>query len=105
MMNMPFDLDNQAAYQRWRDAKRASQPRQAQDLVVDVADPRALSGVEREALLQRCATANMAIYRSPVQSEDKSIARLLAEQLGLHRLDGNWLADEDGISQLSLIHI
>lgn len=101
-MSMPFDLEAQAAYQRWRDAKRANHPQQAQDLVVDVADPRALSDVEQQALLQRCATANMAIYRSPVRDEDKNIPRQLADQLGLHRLDGNWLADEDGISQIAV---
>lgn len=101
-MSTPFDLNSQTAYQRWRDAKRANPLRQAQDLVVDVADPRALSDVEQQALLQRCATANMAIYRSPVRVEDKNIPRQLAEQLGLHRLDGNWLADEDGISQIAV---
>jgi len=101
-MSTPFDLDSQAAYQRWRDAKRASHPTQAQDLIVDVADPRALSEAEQQALLQRCATANMAIYRSPVQTPDKDIPRLLANQLGLYRLDGNWLADEDGISQIEV---
>ncbi len=101
-MTSPFDLDNQAAYTRWRDAKRASHPARAQDLVVDVADPRALSEAEKQALLRCCANANMAIYRSPVQTQDKDIPRLLANQLGLHRLDGNWLADEDGISQIEV---
>ncbi|MDO9112612.1 MAG: TauD/TfdA family dioxygenase [Polaromonas sp.] len=102
MMNTPFDLEAPAAYQRWRDAKRASHPTRGQDLVVDVADPRNLSDAERQALLQRCATANMAIYRSPVYGPDKAIPRQLAQQLGLHRLDGNWLADEDGISQIEV---
>ena len=82
MMSTPFDLDNDAAYRLWRDAKRASHPLQAQDLVVDVADPRALTNAERQALLQRCATANMAIYRSPLTNEDKGIPRKLAAQLG-----------------------
>jgi hypothetical protein len=98
-MSNPFDLAQPMAYQRWRDAKLASQPHQASDLIVDVADPRALSASEREALLQRCDVANMAIYRSPVLIEDKAIPIQLARQLGLHQLDGNWLADEDGISQ------
>ena len=101
-MTSPFDLENQAAYPRWRDAKRASHPTRAQDLVVDVADPRALSEAEKQALLRCCANANMAIYRSPVQTQDKDIPRQLAQQLGLHRLDGNWLADEDGISQIEV---
>jgi hypothetical protein len=98
----PFDLADDDAYQRWRDAKRASQPRRVEDLIVDVADPRRLTPGERSALLARCATANMAIYRSPVTAADKDIARRLGQQLGLHRLDANWLADEDGISPITL---
>ena len=101
-MTDPFDLSQASAYQAWRDAKLASQPRQAADLIVDVADPRALSAPERTALLQRCEVANMAIYRSPVVSEDKAIPIQLARQLGLHQLDGNWLADEDGISPIAV---
>ena len=101
-MSQPFDLDQAADYERWRDAKLASHPRRAQDLIVDVADPRSLSESERQALLQRCATANMAIYRSPVKDEDKDIPRRVAAQLGLHRLDANWLADDDGISPIAV---
>jgi alpha-ketoglutarate-dependent taurine dioxygenase len=98
----PFDLDSHAAYQHWRDTKRACHPRRAEDLIVDVADPRALSQAERDRLLALCATANMAIYRSPVVAEDKAIPRLLAARMGLHRLDGNWLADDDGISPIAV---
>ena len=102
MTDSPFDLNHQAAYRHWRDAKRKNQPRQASDLVVPVADPRALSQPEQHALLQRCAVSNMAIYRSPLQMEDKAIPRQLAQQLGMQRLDGNWLADEDGVSQITV---
>jgi len=101
-MNSPFDLTQRDAYQRWRDATLARQPSQATDLIVEVADPRSLTTQEREALLQRCDAANMAIYRSPVVTEDKAIAIQLARQLGLHQLDGNWLADEDGISPIAV---
>jgi hypothetical protein len=74
-----------------------------EDLVVDVADPRALTnGRARPLCWQLLCTANMAIYRSPVVAEDKAIPRLLAAQMGLHRLDGNWLADEDGISPIAV---
>ena len=101
-MHSPFDLDQPSAYRRWRDTKWASHPQRIEDLVVELADPRCLRPVERDALLQRCALANMAIYRSPISVPDKAIARLLATQLGLHRLDGNWLADEDGISRITV---
>ncbi len=102
-MNLsPFNLQADACYRAWRAAKLASQPATAQDLVVDVADPRSLSPAEKQALLARCATANMVIYRSTVLGEDKNIPRALGRQLGLHQLDGNWLADEDGISPIAV---
>ena len=98
----PFDLDQPEAYARWRAAKLAAHPRRVEDLIVDVADPRALADDERTALLDRCARANMVVYRSPVTVEDKELPRLLGVQLGLHRLDANWLADEDGISSIAV---
>jgi len=98
----PFDLDQPALYARWRAAKLASHPRRVEELIVDVADPRALSPTERQAMLALCARTNMAVYRSPVMAEDKELPRLLGAQLGLHRLDANWLADEDGISSIAV---
>lgn len=98
----PFDLDDEAAYQCWRADKLALRAQRADDLIVDVADPKALSDAERRALLQRCARWNMAVYRSASGRPDKDIARALGRQLGLHRLDANWLADEDGISSVTV---
>lgn len=97
-----FDLADDAAYRHWRQAKLAQQPRQVEDLIVEVADPRCLSALERSAILLRCRRANMAIYRSPITAADKELPRLLGLQLGLSRLCGNWLADEDGISQITV---
>jgi alpha-ketoglutarate-dependent taurine dioxygenase len=98
----PFDLDQPGAYARWRAAKLAAAPQQLEDLIVDVADPRQLGAAERQALLALCARANMAVYRSPVTAQDKTLVPRLGAQLGLHRLDANWLADEDGISSISV---
>ena len=64
MTDSPFDLDNTAAYAKWRERKLDSAPRRIEDIVVALDDPRALRAGERDALLQRCATANMAIYTS-----------------------------------------
>ncbi|MDP1900600.1 MAG: TauD/TfdA family dioxygenase [Rubrivivax sp.] len=96
----PFDLDDDATYPRWRAWKLACAPADAQALTVDLTDPRALSAGEREALLQRIAQSNTALYRSSVVAEDKDLPRALAAQLGLRQLDANWLADEDGVSQI-----
>lgn len=98
----PFDLDDDAAYRQWRQAKLRQQPQHVDELIVAVDDPRSLSVSERSALLQRIQRANMALYRSPVMAADKSLPRRLGAQLGLHRLDGNWLADEDGISRITV---
>lgn len=98
----PFDLAQPEAYARWRAAKLAAHPKRAEELIVDVADPRRLTAAERAAILDLCARTNMALYRSPVLAQDKELPRLLGAQLGLHRLDANWLADEDGISSIAV---
>jgi TfdA family taurine catabolism dioxygenase TauD len=98
-----FDLADEAAYQAWRAMKLARFPRTLAELVVEVRDPRALSAGERQALLERCERANMAIYAGPARVDpDKEIPRRLGLQLGLRDLDPNYLADDDGISPLAV---
>jgi len=98
----PFDLDSHAAYLRWRDWKLGNAPRSADEIIVEVRDPRALSAAEHEALLACARRCNMAIYASPVCEEDSNIPRLLGQQFGLASLDANWLAEEDGISEIKV---
>lgn len=98
----PFDLGDEAGYRLWRADKLASRPRCAEDLIVDVEDAQALTVSEREALLQRCESWNMAVYRSACGGHGKDTARAVGRQLGLLRLDANWLADEDGISSITV---
>jgi hypothetical protein len=98
----PFALDDEAAYQAWRADKLARRARSADDLIVEVGDPLALSSGEREALLERCVAWNMAVYRSARGVHDKDTPRAVGRQLGLVRLDANWLADEDGISSITV---
>ena len=95
----PFDLDDERAYRDWRDGKLSGVSNRLE--VIELRDPRNLEATEREALLAGCARSNMAIYRSPATQEDKDIPRLLGRQLGLERLDGNFLADVDGISSIT----
>ena len=98
-----FDLADEAAYQAWRARKLARFPKTLAELVVEVRDPRTLSAGEQQALLERCARANMAIYASPTGGDpDKEIPRRLGLQLGLRDLDPNYLADDDGISPLAV---
>jgi hypothetical protein len=98
----PFAPGDDDVYRRWRDRKLANAPSRVEDLLVEVDDPCRLSTAERDAIVARCRVANMAVYASRRRGEGKDVARLLGEQLGLRRLDANWLADEDGISTLAV---
>jgi alpha-ketoglutarate-dependent taurine dioxygenase len=99
----PYALDQTQAYLRWREHKLARYPRRAEDLVVEVGDPRALSRGEAQEIRRICGIANMAVVSSPLAGvADKDLARRLGEQLGLARLHANPLADEDGISSLEV---
>lgn len=102
-MSGALDLDDLTAYRRWRERKLDSAPRRIEDILVELGDPRALTSRERSALVEHCATANMAIYASNTAGvEDKELPRRLGAQLGMHRLDSHWLADEDAISPISV---
>lgn len=99
----PFALEATEAYATWRERKLANYPRQIEDLIVEVRDPRALTASEHDAILQRCRKANMAIYASRCGSDpDKDIPRLLGNQFGMSHLDSNLLAEEDGITKLAV---
>jgi hypothetical protein len=97
----PFAPVPSQAYLRWREEKLARYPRRAEDLIVEVRDPRNLSASEVEEIQRVCGAANMVVYASPLAGVlDKDIPRRLGVRLGLARLVVNPLADEDGISAL-----
>jgi len=101
-MTSPYELDNQSAYQRWREHKLAHIPTSVEELIVEVNDPRELTASERSKMLQLCQRANMVIYAARQHSADKDIARKVGAQFGLEKLDANWLAGEDGISEIKV---
>ncbi|MBE7420315.1 MAG: TauD/TfdA family dioxygenase [Ideonella sp.] len=98
----PFDLADHGAYAAWRARKLAERARDASELVVEIDDPGELTPAERRALLERCARWNMAAYRARRVRDDKAVVHALARQLGLQRLDRNWLADDDGVSSITV---
>jgi hypothetical protein len=99
-MKNPFELNNTEGYLRWREWKLAAAPLSVNELIVEVHDPRALTSIEHAALVERIRRSNMAIYASPLHDADTEIPRLLGAQFGLEHLDANWLAGEDGISEI-----
>ena len=101
-MKQPFDLGNDSGYRAWREAKLANYPRSVDELIVSINDPRTLSTSETNALADRCKRANMALYYAAGHlGAYKSLPHQFASQLGLKRLEGNYLADDDGLSSIT----
>jgi alpha-ketoglutarate-dependent taurine dioxygenase len=98
----PFRLEDAEAFRVWREAKLAAYPQRAEELLVEVRDPRHLSAAEHTAIADRLRRANMAVYASKSEGEGKERARALGRQFGLERLDPNWLADDDGVSSITV---
>ena len=99
--NNVFDLDNHYAYENWRDAKLENYPEKAEELIVEINDPVQLTKAERDTVIERCKKSNMTIYISKAgNNPDKRIASCFAKQFGLHTLDRNLGADDDGITSL-----
>ena len=101
-MSSAYDLNNATVYQRWREQKLALAPVSSADLIVEVNDARKLSANEHAALLAMCQRANMVIYASREHAADKELARKIGSQFGLENLDANFLAGEDGISEIKV---
>ncbi|MDH5785818.1 MAG: TauD/TfdA family dioxygenase [Chromatiales bacterium] len=101
--NTPFALNNGRAYQQWRRWKLNHAARHVDELIVPVHDPRNLSDTEVMALLSTIRHNNMVIYASrSCQDSDKSIPRKIAARFGLRNLNHNWLADDDGLTSLTV---
>jgi alpha-ketoglutarate-dependent taurine dioxygenase len=101
-MQNPFDLDNTAAYLRWRDHKLAHAITDTNELIVEINDPRSLTKAEHAALLERCQRSNMVIYATAAEPADEDMVRQFGLQFGLDSLDANWLAGEQGITRVTV---
>jgi hypothetical protein len=101
--NTPFSLGNSGAYQAWREWKLKHAAEGIEKLIVEVNDPRQLSDAEYGALLRSIHHNNMAIYVGNTGSNpDKAIPKSVAHRFGLHQLNHNWLADDDGLTSLTV---
>jgi alpha-ketoglutarate-dependent taurine dioxygenase len=98
----PFDLNDEAAYLGWRKRKLEQAPMEISELIIEVADAESLTAAEHEALLACCRRCNMAIYVNRKRDAGKDVARNIGRQFGLTRLDANWLADDEGVTQITV---
>ena len=102
-LNDQFDLNNDSAYQQWKEQKLEGYPTSIEELIVEIKDPKNLTSSEHEAMLQRIRKTNMVIFAGPTGDDpDKDIPRQLGAQFGLTSLDNNTGADDDGITSLEV---
>ena len=100
----PFDPGQPGAYARWRAWKLAQAPADAAALVVEIADPFAITPAERERLQALLARCNTAVYQcEPDAGDQRAIAQALVRQLGMERLDGHLCAEDDGLSSIQVM--
>ena len=103
MHNSPFNLDEPAAYEYWRDRKLDAYPVRTRDLLVSLASLDQLDDAERRQIRANCCKANMCLYQLPAgEAGDKDLVRRLGREFGLERLDRNLRADEDSITSLQV---
>ncbi len=101
-----FSLNDNEAYQRWRDEKLSDYPANTTDLLVEIEDPFELTAAEKAAIIERCRKTNMVVYQFKHPSgdpADKAQVKKLGEQLGLQRFDSNLCADNDSITSLKVV--
>ena len=99
----PFDLEDDAAYQAWRQKKLDQRPA-IEELTVPLGNPFKLTDAEKSALQDLCRRCNAAIYKvsNSYKPTDKELVHRLGLQLGLSNLDDNLRSDEDDITSLAV---
>lgn len=100
-----FDLQDNAAYRRWKAEKLENYPGSVAELLVTIKDAEKLTGEEVTRIQTCCRKANMVVVQleQPVGDPgDKLKVKKLGQQLGLQQLDSNLCADNDSITSLTV---
>ncbi len=100
----PFHYKNESAYQQWKEKKLKDYPHSIAQLIVPLNDPGALTAQELQQIKNCLLKTNMVIYDTGRDAqEDKSIPEQIGIQLGIHSLDKNECADDDGFTSIQVV--
>ena len=103
VVDSPFYLNENAAYQQWREGRLRYRKPASSDLFVQIKDPYQLSDDEKTAIAESCQHFNMAVYQlDNPDIQDKSLVHALGAQLAMENLDANLRSDEDSVSSLEV---
>ncbi len=98
----PFDLNDGAAYTRWREAKLDLYPLGVDELMVEIADTASPTAAELAAVRRRVGAANMCLIRDTARrlpARDRFLD--FVANFGLKRLEPHMLSDGDGVSSIT----
>lgn len=101
-MGSPFAPANTRGYKEWRARKLDGYPDDPRELMVEVTDLGRPTAAECRAIITACRRANLAIFSTDIGNASKDGLRAFCQHFGLHRLDANLCADEDGITALQV---
>jgi len=101
----PFNLGDNAAYAAWRSQKLGNAQQALQSGFVAISDPKNLTDSERDAIIERCKTTNIALYSTPPETDDSVLRanlRAMADSLGMGLPEGHRSKGEKAIVALTV---
>lgn len=101
-LHSPYNLENTEAYDRWRENKLATAPRDLEHYRVNIANLAAPDETEVRGLSDICRRSNWVIFRctnSPSYAAED--LKTFADHLGLTGIDHNLRAEDSGVSALT----
>jgi hypothetical protein len=103
MINSPFLLENHSQYSYWRDKKLKNYPTNLENLVVDITNEKSINSIELKQLLENVKKTNLTLYHlKKTPKNTQAVLPAIGHALGLNQLNKNYLADETGLTTLSV---
>ncbi len=103
-----LDLADATGYRRWRDAKLARYPMRVEEIAVEIRDPERVTRAERDAIMDRCGRANMALYALGRAEDDERRLRAgllsFGNTFGLQAIEDHRSAEADGIVRIEVVN-
>ena len=107
VLNSPFLLENESAYQHWRKTKLECYERTDPCYVISITDPASFSPKSISEMAGQLKTCNFAIFEIEIDTAGSVFSTddllTFGRQLGLHRIDSNPGAETNGVTLLSTV--
>ncbi len=106
IINTPYSLSNDTAYQHWREQKLKNFTNNINKLVIEIDNATKPNKSEIESLFELIGKYNMGLYRfnkpHKEPTENKKKVPQFARFFGLNKLDNNLCADDDKLTSITV---